>query len=366
MNTYKISVFQLCSLMLLFLLGSTLLFGVNLEAGEDSAIPLVVGMLVGITLFYGYLYVYAKSSWPPFVTLLRASFGKYGAMLIGTVYAFYFLYIAGRVLKDFSFSLTQFMYEDSPTWIISLPFLFVIAYSILLGLEAISRSSEILVFLVVGLYAVLLLLGFVSDKFEAQYVFPLFQSNARTLGGVIFPQVITFPYGELVAFMVILPSLKRSKGMYKHMWIPIAIGTLMSVLVVELIIGILHVPYAADFYIPFMKALELITYMNFIQHLELFATLLQLSCGYVKISVFFYAAYEIVRQITSVKNRMGTIAVLTGIVFGFSMLQANTLMSHLWMGLKIVPYLHLPMQYGIPFLIGCIVLIKARYRRSAA
>ena len=360
MSKITISTSQLYALMILFLTGSTIVVGLSFSALQDSFIAVLLEILFGIALFYYYLFILKKSSWKEFVPLLQLGFGSFIAKGIALLYSFYFLYIAGRVVMDFSFFITQVLHQESPTWMVTLPFLFVIGYSLSVGIEAIARSAEIMLFFLILILVSLWFLGFFSDEFAPKYLLPIFSHDWNLVFSTIFPTGLTFPYGEMIVFLVLLPYVKHVEKVKKHVWAPILLPGLMIIITMELVIGILHAPFANLYYFPFVKAMEMVNYLNIIEHLEIFTTLILLGGGFVKISVFLFAAQVALSQVFKIRSkRIWHVPFLIAVMFGLSLFQSTNVVEHLYTGLKLVPYyLHIPFQFAIPLLLGLIVVWK--------
>ncbi|OXS64524.1 spore germination protein KB [Bacillus sp. V-88] len=365
MNKVSLSALELCSMMLLFLTGSTIVVGLNFTALEDSILAIAMEVGFGIILFYFYLLIVKKSSWKEFVPLLEMGFGSVLARILAVLFSFYFLYIAARVMNDFAFFTTQILYPDAPNWIASVPFLLVVGYSSMLGIEAISRSAVIMTFFFLLILVVLWLLGYFSEEFQARYLLPLFSHGWKQLGKMIFPTGLTFPYGELVVFLVFLPYVAHKEKVQKVVWIPIVITGMIIMITMELIIGILHAPFANTYYFPFVKAMELISYLGIIQHMEIFTYLLLIGGGFIKVSVFIYAARVVLTQLFKRKQKNWHVFILMGVVYLLSLHRSGNIAEHLYVGLKLVPYyLHIPLQFVIPFLLGIVVFWRTRRRAS--
>ncbi|WP_044338637.1 GerAB/ArcD/ProY family transporter [Rossellomorea aquimaris] len=363
MNKVSMSTLELCSMMLLFLTGSTIVVGLNFAAMEDSILAVSIEMVFGIILFYFYLLIVKKSSWKEFVPLLEMGFGSFLAKIMAIIFSFYFLYIAARVTNDFAFFTTQILYPDAPNWIATIPFLLVVGYCVMLGIESIARSAVIMTFFSFVILVGLWLLGFFSEEFQARYLLPLFSHGWKPIKSMIFPTGLTFPYGELVVFLVLLPFIANREKIHKVVWIPIVTAGFIIMITMELVIGILHAPFANTYYFPFVKAMELVTYLDVIEHMEIFTYLLLLGGGFIKVSVFIYAARVVLTQLFDIKHKNWHVLVLMGSVYLFSLHRSGDIAEHLYVGLKLVPYyLHIPIQFILPFLLGLVVFWKTRKR----
>ncbi|WP_433956721.1 GerAB/ArcD/ProY family transporter [Cytobacillus horneckiae] len=365
MNKVSISALELCSMMLLFLTGSTIVVGLNFTAMEDSILAVALETGFGIVLFYFYLLLIKRSSWKEFIPLLEMGFGSLLSKILAVVFSLYFLYIAGRVMNDFAFFTTQILYPNAPNWVISIPFLLVVGYCIMLGIEAVARSAIIMTFFSFMILVPLWLLGFLSDEFEAKYLQPFFSQGWEPIKEMIFPTGLSFPYGELVVFLVILPIIAEKEKLIRVVWIPIVIAGLIMMITMELIIGLLHAPFANTFYFPFVKALELVTYLGIIEHLEIFTYLLLIGGGLMKLTVFLYAAQVVLTQLFKLKQKSWHLLILMAAVHLLSLYRSEDIAEHLYLGLKLVPYyLHIPLQFIIPLILGGVIFWKTRKRKA--
>ncbi|WP_299741783.1 endospore germination permease [uncultured Rossellomorea sp.] len=365
MNKVSITTLEVCSMMLLFLIGSTVVVGLNFTAMEDSILAILIEIGFGVPLFYFYLYLLKRSGWKEFIPLLEMGFGSLLAKVIALVFSFYFLYIAGRVMNDFAFFTTQLLFPDAPNWIASIPFLLVVAYCTMLGIEAVARSAVIMAFCSLLILVTLWLLGFFSEEFQARYLLPLFAQGWEPLKKMIIPTGLTFPYGELVVFLVLLPIVKKEK-LQKVVWIPIVLAGLVVMITMELVIGILHAPFANTYYFPFVKAMELVTYLGIVEHLEIFTYLLLIGGGFMKVAVFLYAARVVLTQLFKLKQKNWHVLLLLVAVYLLSLHRSDDIAEHLHVGLKLVPYyLHIPVQFILPLILGLVVFWKSRKKKTA-
>lgn len=362
MNKITISATQLFSLMILFLTGSTIVVGLNFAANQDSVIAVIIELFIGVLLFYFYLLILMKSSWKEFVPLLQMGFGTIIARILGVLYSLYFLYIAGLVIMDFSFFTTNIVLLDSPKWVVAIPLLFVVGYSLILGFEAIARSSEILVFIFIIVLPIVWILGFLSDQFDPKYLLPLFSQGWESIWELIFPVGLTFPFGEMIVFLVLLPYVKNVKTVKKFSWLPITIAGFTIMITMELVIGILHVPFADSFYFPFVKAMEMVSYLDIIEHIEIFIDLFLLAGVFIKVSIYLYCAHVTLSQVFKVKRQNNWhILLLIAVMYGGALFKSTNIIEQLHTLHEQVPYLlDIPFQFVIPFLLGLIVFGKTR------
>ncbi|QPC47436.1 GerAB/ArcD/ProY family transporter [Mangrovibacillus cuniculi] len=361
MNKVTISRLEFCAMMLLFLMGSTIVVGLNFSVKEDSIVAAIVDMVIGVVLFYFYLLIMKRSSWKEFVPLLELGFGKILSKGVAILFCLYFLYIAARVTNDFAFFTTQIIYPDAPTNFAVLPFLVVIGYCVILGVEAVARSSIIILVFFSIITVTLWIAGFTSEEFQGRYLLPILGQGWKPIFEAVFPRGVTFPYGELVVFLVLIPLVTLKQKLMKVAWIPIVLSGTIIVVTMVLTMGILHATFADQHYFPFVQAMELVTYLDIIEHFEIFTYLLLIGGGFIKIYVFIFGALTILMQLFKLKLTKIHIIALMSVVYLLTFYKSESITEHLYIGLEIVPkYLHLPVQIGLPFILGIVVFLRTK------
>lgn len=355
----RLSPVEIFSLMINFLLGSAIVVGWNFETKQDVWITILLSLGLGVGIFYFYLLLHSLGKWGNLIQLLELGFGKWISKLLGFIYCLYFLYIAGRVLKDFSFFIGEVLFTNIPIWIISFTFLLVVSYSCFVGIEATARSSLILCVFTCVIILILMVFGYFSPYFELNHLTPVFRTSWKQIISSVFPTGLTFPYGELIVFTMIFPYVNDRKALRKYGWISVCTTGVLLLVAGEMILGLLG-PNTVNFYVfPYVKAVELTVVTDFLPHLEAFTVILNLIGGFIKISIFMYGGFMILAQLFSKAKPNRQILAITILTFLFAFILSKNIIQHLFIGLKIVPlYMHIPLQLIVPFILFISLIIK--------
>ncbi len=357
LKTQQITSFQLNALLILFLLGSTVVVGLGLDVGTDAWIVTIISSQIGMGLLYFYMMFFLKFQLN-FAELLIKGFGKYLGKTLVFFYILYFLYIASRVVKDFSFFIAQVLFYEIEYYLITLTFITLILYACYLGIEAISRTTEILFFLTILMFFLMILFSLISNQIELSNLFPLFSGNWRAIFHSLFPERVTFPYGELIVFTFIFPLINKKKNLFKRTWIVIPITAFIMFSLTELTIGLLGPKMSALFIFPLAQAIELISIGDIIQHLEILSTAVFFFVGFVKISLFIQASLYSAQTLVTVKPKT-ILLIFAPCLMIMSIFNSTNLSQHFYYGLKVVPlFLHIPFQFFIPLLLFVILSLK--------
>ncbi|MBG9450503.1 hypothetical protein ABE67_14520 [Cytobacillus firmus] len=363
-NKPIIGIIEMMFAMLLFLIGSSVIFGLNLSAEKASWIVSLAAGTIGLLLFQLYIYLWKHNNYRNLSVILKRNLGKFIGSAASIVYVLYFAYLASRVLTDFTMFINNTLLYTMKPFIVKFSIFLVIAYTYMKGLEAFIRSAVIIGSVTVLFLFLIPFWILISGIFHWEYIDPIFEIDVKKIASIL-PTMITFPFGELIAFLLIFPYLKpehRSAVSKKGSFI-IILFTLLLSLFSFLTIGVLHPELAKDFTFPVIDAIERVTLFDFIKRLDTFAVIIIIFGGYFKISIFTFAGVNLAKSsMPKVKPQVLTVSILL-IILLLSYTFADNLSQHLEIGLKFVPlFIHLPLAILLPFLLFIITFIKSRIK----
>jgi spore germination protein KB len=360
----RITVFQAFCLMTLFLLGSTVVVGLGLDSEENAWLINLLAMVFGLGLFFLYAFILNRGGWAEFGVLLEKGFGRAGGKIISGLYGLYFFYIGTRVVEDFSYFVSQTLFVNIKEWIIAAVLLTLVGYSCKLGFEALARSAEILFFITMLLVLMLFIMSLMSEVFSLENIMPFFNPDEITWS--TFPLRVTFPYGEMVVFLLLFPKVNNPKSLIKKGWLGVVLAGGIILVISEIIIGILGAKVAAIYTYPLVKSIEMIEYLEVIQHLEIFSVFSFLFVGFIKISILYEAGTAAFQNVfTRLKRDYIVYFAVGGGMIG-KIYMAESLPQHLFIGLKIIPYLlHIPFQLVFPAVLAIVLMIKKPHQQTS-
>ncbi|PAE26677.1 MULTISPECIES: GerAB/ArcD/ProY family transporter [Bacillaceae] len=350
--------------MLLFLIGSSVIFGLNLSAEKASWIVILTAGTIGLLIFQMYVYIWQHNDYMNLSVILKRNLGKFLGSAASLVYVLYFAYLASRVLTDFTMFINSTLLYTMKPLIVKLSIFLVVAYTYIKGLEAFMRSAVIIGSVTVLFLFLIPFWILISGIFHWEYIDPIFEVDVKKIASIV-PTMVTFPYGELIAFLMIFPYLKREhrSAVSKKGSFIIIFFTLLLSLFSFLTIGVLHPELAKNFTFPLIEAIERVTLFDFIKRLDIFAVIIIIFGGYFKIAIFTFAGMNLAKSsMAKVKPQVVTVSILV-IILLLSYAYAENLSQHLEIGLKFVPlFIHLPLAILLPLLLFIITFIKSRIK----
>ncbi|MGM0834830.1 MAG: GerAB/ArcD/ProY family transporter [Bacillota bacterium] len=364
MKNYGMDPKELFCMMVLFELGSAILFGLGADVKQDAWIAVFIGLIGGIFIYILYTALYKFSDNLTLTKFLRSLLGKYIGWTLGVIYVIYFIYIASRVLRDFVTLLNLAAYENSSYLMMAIAIMLCVMYASYQGLEVFGRFSVITFFLVMTSLSLIIILQISNGLFEMKNLQPVLEDGIGPVLKTALPTLVTVPYGELIVLLMILPQVQSSIKLKKVGIYAILLGGGILLLFTIMNIGVLGQDGLSRSSFPLLTSVARINIANFIQRIEFVVLFLLVLLGFIKIFVFTYCAILGSSDLFRMKKNT-LIYPITFLVILSSVFIATTHSEHINEGLKLVPYyLHLPLQLYIPLLLLIVAWVKKRKIKS--
>ncbi|UHA60678.1 spore germination protein [Metabacillus litoralis] len=362
----KISLWQLYILIICFQIGSATLVGIGNEAKQDAWIAIIIATVFGACLILYYFFLLSRLPGKNLFEIFGFCFGKWIGKFLTLLYVIYFFYISARVLRDFGELLVSTIFEVTPLEIISITMMLVIIYMLQLGLEVLGRTSEVFFPYVVTFILVTGIAIWLSGGLEISNLRPVLGDGFKPIKKALFPQLITFPFGEAITFMVVGAYIGAKKRVGKVSAAAVVTSGLILTYGSFIQIATLGADLKERATFPLLSASREISLLNFIERVDLIIVFFVMFGIIVKVSLFFYGGLKGLEYIINKPYRSMTLPMGTLVAF-ISVVVSHNFIEHIEEGLVFVPfYLHLPFQFGIPMLILPILLWKTKKKEKTS
>ncbi|WP_078381785.1 GerAB/ArcD/ProY family transporter [Sutcliffiella halmapala] len=355
----QISLQQFILLFIFFEIGTSIVIAIATEAKQDAWIAVIIATVVGLVLMCIY-YKSFKLKQGTLYELLSHSFGRHLSKLLKYAYIVYFLYCSCRVLRDFNELLVSAVLPNTPIEFTSFLFMAVVVYIIYFGLEVFSRTTTIFAPYMFLFLATITLFLWVNGSIDLSHLKPVLADGMGPVYRSLFPELLTFPFGELIVFTVIFPQVKNISKSIKPLLLAILISGIIILFYLILNISVIGPTSYARTTFPLLSTAREISIANFLERLDALVVFIVMLGVFVKVSIYFYCALKGLESIYKLPYRyfafpMGMLTATFSVVIAYSFNE------HIIEGLEIVPlYLHIPFQYILPFLVFIILLIKSK------
>ena len=363
----KISLWQLFTLIVTFEAGSAIVVNIGCEAKQDAWLAVLIAMVIGMTFTWVYYRTLGKESPGDLFLMLEGTVGRWITNGLVLFYTLYFLYISARVLRDFAELITSAILLNTPIEIISFTMMLVVLYILYLGVEVLARTAEIFApYMLVFLILVTVLIIISGEMQVRRNLEPVLGEGAIMLLRGVFPGLMTFPFGEMVVFMMIMPKVSNFKFVGKVSVFAVGVSGVLLSSSSLLQVAALGVDAKSRSNFPLLSAARLVSIANFIERIDALVVFIVMLGIIIKVSVFLFAGMQGLQHLCRVPYRSFLLPV--GMVVSVtSILIARNFAEHIEEGLHFVPfYLHLPLQFMIPAVLFLLVIWRGRKKRHSS
>lgn len=365
MEKENLSLTQLLALVYIFLLGSAIIMGVGTELRQNSWIAIAIATVLGTGIMYGFYTMNRLLPNHNLFEIMEYAFTRPIAIFISVFYIIYFLYISSRLNRDFMELISTVILPLTPIEVISLTVMLVIIYILYLGIEVLARVSEIFFPYLLGFIFLLIIFLFASGRIKFENAQPILGDGIMPVIKGIFPGLITFPFGELIVFTVILSSVTHLKKAKKVVLLGVVLAGFSLAFATIIMLMALGADTLEFSIFPLLSAARKISIANFIERTDALVVFIMLLGILVKSSIFLYAGLKGLEYIFRIPYRDFTFPIGM-IVSCYSAWISANFAEQVEEGLVFVTrYLHPPMQFGIPAILLGIILWKSKKRQGA-
>jgi len=347
MEKAKISVIQLFALMFIFEMGTALVVNYGAYAGKDAWLSILLALCGGIVLFFIYYFLFRQYPDLLLTGYVREIFGKYIGWIVALLYCLHFLYVCGRNVRELGDLLVSSTLSETPLLAINLTLVLVMCYVIHLGIEVVGRTAEVF-------FVILLLLGaggnffvLVSGDVDFHQIRPFLEHGWKPIFTTAFPHLIIFPFGEMIAFTMLLPYLNRPQ-LVKRVWLGAVIssGLILSWMFV-LNTSVLGIDVMQRSVFPTLTAVGKVNLFDFIERLDAIVVFTLLITVFFKASIYLYAAVIGIADLFKLNNYHQILLPIGTVVIFLSLSMASSFSEHtkegfLFNSLAVIPFIILP------------------------
>ncbi|WKV09560.1 endospore germination permease [Thermoanaerobacterium sp. CMT5567-10] len=349
--------------MFLFEIGNTILFAHGISAKQDSWMAVLLAMVSALPLLYLYIFLYKKYK-ANLTEILKLSFGNIVGRALSAIYMFYFFYMAARVTRDYLELSTGSIFPLSPIKVIAIFLMIVVTYFILFDISVTLKVASILLPFFIFLIFIVFIFAFTIPCYSLNKIFPIFTGGIVPIIKAAYPQVLTFPFGEIIVFMMIFPEVPNKKDLFKYSFVVFILTGLFLAFNNINIISAIGVYEASRINFPFYSMTRLIS-LGFFRNLDSLYIALMIIGNLIKIIIFAYAGLKASQSVFDIKEYKFLLIPTAAIIYALSIITAESYFIQIPVELPLVSlYIHVPLQIIVPLLLLIAYFVKKRNLKS--
>ena len=203
-STDKISLFQLGTLIIIFILGTSIIITPEIDlAGRNGWITDLVA--TGLALAYLALLFFLDTDLKlNILEVAESCFGRWLGILIGFLYFFYFVHLGALTLRIIGDFLLTTILPGMPLGVFTFSLTLTAAYAISRGVKTIGRVGELIFPAVLFIFILLIVLAI--PQYDFTNLLPI-ERNYREIGQANY-SIWAFAFGDLIILSFLIPYLK--------------------------------------------------------------------------------------------------------------------------------------------------------------
>ncbi|MFC0275019.1 GerAB/ArcD/ProY family transporter [Metabacillus herbersteinensis] len=361
MENSKISSYQLFTLIVVFVIGTTVIFPLAADAKQAAWISILLAMFCGLPLLI--IYCYLNRQYPNLLLTdyCKKILGKYIGTTIGIFYILFFLYGASRDVRD-AMELAPLFLHGTPISAIGIVFMVPILYGLYLGIEVISRTIEIFFVYLVITVVLMIIFVFFSDIVKLENLLPVLEPGWETIIRTTINEAWMAPFGEIICFTMIFAYLNKPELQLKVGIAGVICGGLVLAFIHLLTIAVLGEHIRSHSLAPLLKMVQKIDIANFIQRLDAIFMIWLVVNDFFKVTIFMYAA--VIGGATIFKLSKNLLIIPFGlIVFFTSIFFTGSYTTHMAQSDIVLKYVYPIFSVYIPLLLFIVCFIRQKLNK---
>lgn len=360
----KISPYQLGVMIIMFEIGSSPLFLLASEAKRDAWISVLIAMVCGMLLLvFVTLPIQRREPGLNLIDILFRYGGKWAGHLFAWPYVIYFLYKSVRNVREFGDLMNLYLLPESPLVVVIIIIMLVSAYAVYMGVEVFFRVTEVLLPVIMVIYFFLLFLLWIVGVIQVDNLLPIMEEGIRPVVDAALPEVVSFPFGEMVLFLMYWRFVNEKKNILPATLISYSMAGLFLVFTNALILSILGPEMAGIGGIPLMIIASLIRITQFLERMDPLVAILLFIGVWVKQTAYYFGAAMALASIFKTSYKRMTLP--AGAVIFIGSLLFGSFMEQIRFGFEYNVKYHFPIfQIVLPSLLLLVMLIRKKGKKD--
>lgn len=361
----KISPYQLGAMVILFEIGSSPLFLLASEAKRDAWLAVLIAMVCGLLLLlFVTLPIQRREPGLNLIDMIFKYCGKWVGQLFVWPYVIYFLYKSVRNVREFGDLMNLYLLPETPLFVVITIVMLLSAYAVFQGVEVLFRVTESLLPVIAVIYGGLFFLIVVVGDIRLNHLLPVMEDGFRAVVSAAIPEVISFPFGEMVLFLMFWRYVQGEGRIMPATLISYSMAGLFLVFTNALIVSILEPGLAGAGGIPLMTIASLIRITRFIERMDPFVAILLFVGVWIKQTAYYMGAAMALASIF--KTTYKIMAIPAGLAIFIGSFLFSSFMEQIRLGFEFNVKYHFPIfQIVMPSLLLVVMLVRRKWMKGA-
>lgn len=358
MNKEIISDRQGISIIVLFIIGSSSVFTMGLEAKQDLWIAIILALFAStpFVILSARLHILFPNK--DLFDIVEICFGKFIGKIIILLFISYTFYWSSDVLTNYGEFIHTVSFPNTPRIIPMACIVVLSAYAVKDGIEVLGRWSEF--FLKIPIIILIFVTIVLIPHMDINNIKPIYAGGNIPILKATFA-LVSFPLGQLPAsFTIAFSSFKREYSPYKIYIVGLCIGSLILFITSMNDILVLGVNRATNLYYPTYAVASLINIKEFVHRIEIISAITFILGGFVKISILILCTCKGISKIFNCLDYRFMVIPISLLLINLSYFQYESILHYFEFTVDVWPYYVFTYQTILPTIIFIFAEIKKK------
>lgn len=357
MNREVIFYKQGMSLIVLFIIGSSSVFVMGLEAKKDIWIASILAILMALPLALIYARLHFIFPDKDLFDIIEFCFGKVIGKVVIAILTIFIFYWAADVMVNYGNFISVVTLVDTPQIIPMMVLAFLCAWGIKEGIEVLGKWSEL--FLMINIIIIFTTVALLIPKMDINNIRPVFYGGIKPILRGAFNS-FSFPFSQIMAFSLIFSGLRGQKASYKIYILGLIIGGIILIILSTTNILVIGVNHATMTYYPSYFTVARMNIGFVLQRVEVIIALVFIFGGFIKISILFLCTCKGVSKLFGHKDYRFIVIPITLLAINLSFFQYDNVIHYTEFQSEVWLYFTAPFQVFLPIIIWITAEIKKK------
>ena len=361
MNTEVISDKQGISLIIMFIVGTSIVLIMGVDAKQDLWLANIFAVIMALPMVLIYSSLHRLFPKKDLFDILEICMGRFIGKIIILLYSSFAFFLSSLIVRDFGEFFVTVAAPETPMIVPMFIMALLGAWIVIEGIETMGRWAEF--FLPVTIVLLFITVLLLIPQMKINNIRPMLYSGIKpVIKGAFGP--FSFPFAETVIFTMVFSTFKTDKSSYKVYLSGLLIGGIIIVINSVVNIFVLGIDVASTIYFPFYATLSRLNIGDFLQRLQIVIAFIFLLGGFIKLSICLLAASKGISKLFGYTDYRFIVLPFSLLLINLSYLITDSLMYFIEWDIKIWPYYAFLFQVILPIIIFVAAKVKAAHRGS--
>lgn len=345
----------LSALLLGFLLGSSLVLPMGIQAQEASWLAVLIGGAAGLAVTWVYTSLALRFPGQSLIGYSKRVLGRWLGGAAGLLYIWYGLHLGALVLRNFGEFLASTILPRTPMGVSIILLAAVCAYGVRHGAETLGRAAQVMNAVVLA--QVILISGLLAANIRLEFLLPVFgEGFGPILQGAL--SSLGFPFGETVLFALLLPLVRPTRQVRPAFMLSMVAAAFLLALVHARNTAVLGAHLVETERFPTFGTTQVVDVADFITRVDAFVVGNWIVTGFIKVAVCLLAVARGAAEWAGVGEYRPLVLPLGAIMATLAVLLYDNITEMANFASAVWPVYSVPFQILIPVLLLSVAALR--------